>query len=152
MWSQETRQNYRGGCSGKYWKTPEGQCSHWLQPAWVHNGKIPFNELFIKFVTILSQGYPREVRKGSQGVIFWDFSRAFSAVSPSILYSVFCNLPVFSVYSVPEGPTIAWNHGTGCSGQWAQLWAAGAHSGLDFGWSCVNPGTGLQNPCGVPAN
>lgn len=85
-------------------------------------------------------------------VIFWDFSRAFSAVSPSILYSVFCNLPVFSVYSVPEGPTIAWNHGTGCSGQWAQLWAAGAHSGLDFGWSCVNPGTGLQNPCGVPAN
>jgi len=98
-----------------------------LQPAWVHNGKIPFNELFIKFVTILSQGYPREVRKGSQGVIFWDFSRAFSAVSPSILYKL-C--------SIQQDKTRM------C---WLKDWLMGRHqrvlvNGIASGWQPVTSG------------
>ena len=48
-------------------------------------------------------------------------------------------------------------HGTGCTGQWAQprgngdQGAFGQRSqtlGLDFGWCCVEPGAGLNDPCG----
>ena len=55
--------------------------------------------------------------------------------------------------SAPEGS----GHGIGCPGQWAWPQAAGVQGafglrsqiwGLNVGWSCMQPGGGLKDPCG----
>ena len=56
--------------------------------------------------------------------------------------------------SAPEGGG-GGGHGTGCPGQWSQPQAARVQGvfgqcsqafGLNFGWSCVEPGAGLGDP------